>query len=173
MHRVLVLAAALALALPAAGQAPPSVDPSDWTILREDPLGFTLRHPPSWRVGRSTGTLESVILAPPAPEGAPRVTVQLFVQRGINPGRLSIEAWYEDQLRRLKVTVTAPPPIVRTAVGGLATIRREMSRPGSQQYDFYTATTGADVFQVSVTQPQAAQLDRTCEAAISTIAFLR
>ena len=159
----------LGIATMATAQAPPAANTSGWKTLRDDALGFELKHPPTWRVGRSTGTLESVILGEPAAVGATRVSMQVFVQRDINPRGLSIEAWYEDQLRRLKVTT--PPPATGTVISGRPTIRRQVSRPNGQQYDYYTAINASDVFQVSITQP-AAPLDRTCEAVLSTIRFL-
>ena len=42
----------------ASAQSPPPIDTSGWTTLRDATLGFELKHPPTWRVGRSTGTLE-------------------------------------------------------------------------------------------------------------------
>jgi hypothetical protein len=156
----------------AVAHTPPPVDTSSsWKTLRDQRLGFELRHPATWQVGRSTGTLESVVLGEPARAGASRVVMQVLVQRGINPDRLSIGQWYADQLRRLRVT--EPPPTTSALIGGRTTIRRDMSRPDARQYDFYTAINASDVFQVSIKQPAgAAGLDRTHEAVLSTIKFI-
>jgi hypothetical protein len=142
------------------------------TLLREDTMGFAVKCPATWRVGRSTGTLESVLLSEPAPAGAPGVSMQLFVQRNVNPRGLPIEQWYADQLKRFNVTTR--PPTTSTVIGGRPAIRQEMSRTLDKRYDFYTAINAADVFQVSIIQPVApARLDRTHEAVLSTITFLK
>ena len=158
----------LGVATLAAAQAPPAVDTSGWTTLRDAVLGFELKHPPSWRASRSTGTLESVILSGSAAPGAPAVSMQLLVQRGINPRGLSIEAGYADQLQRHRVA--SPPPTSPAVIGGRPAIRREMSRPDGRQLDFYTAIRGTDVFQVSVPRADAA-LEPTLAAVLSTITF--
>jgi hypothetical protein len=153
-------------------QVPPLVDTSSWKVLREEALGFQLKHPPTWRVGRSTGTLESVLLREPEEAGPARVSMQVFVQRGINPQGLAIEQWYLDQLRRLKVA--APPPTTRTVIGGRPTIVRRLSGPDGPRYDYYAAVNASDVLQVSITQstPEA-RLDRTHEAVLSSITLVK
>jgi hypothetical protein len=154
-----------------AAQATPPISTSGWKTLRDDTMGVEVKYPALWRVGRSTGTLESLMLGMPAQAGTPRVSMQLLVQRGINPRRLTIEQWYADQLTRLRVT--APPPATRTVIGGRPAIRREMTGTLSRHYDFYTAINASDIFQVSVTQPtDSPQLDPTHEAVLSTITFL-
>lgn len=164
----LVLGTAMLLA---SAQAPRPVDTSGWKTLRDGAMGFEVKYPATWHVGRSTGTLESLVLGMPAQAGTERVSMQLFVQRGINPRGLPIEQWYADQLARLHVT--APPPATRTVIGGRPTIRREMTGTLSRHFDFYTAVKGSDIFQVSILQPTAqAQLDPTHEAVVSTIAFV-
>jgi hypothetical protein len=165
-----VVALLLGVATLAVAQTP-RVDMSGWKTLRDQKLGFELRHPATWHVGRSTGTLESVVLGEPARSGVTRVVMQVFIQRGINPSGLSIEQWYADQLRRFK---TEPPPTASAVIGGRTTIRRDMSRSDGRQYDFYTAINASDVFQVSIKQPAgAAGLDRTHEAVLSTITFIQ
>ena len=159
---LLLMGVAAALA---AAQGSPVVDTSGWTTLREAALGFELRHPPAWRVSRSTGTLESVLLGEPG--GG---SMQVLVQRDINPRRLSIDAWYADQLQRLRVT--SAPPTSPAVIGGRPAIRREISRPDGARLDFYTAAGASDVFQVSITQPSAT-LDPTHAAVLSTIRFLK
>jgi hypothetical protein len=158
----------LGFAALAAAQAPPAVDTAGWTTLRDPALGFQLRHPPTWRVGRTTGTMESVTLSEPQ-AGTVRLSMQVLVQRDINPRGLSIEDWYADQLKRLKVAT--PPPSSRTTLGGRPTIRREMSRPGGRQFDFYTVVGPSDVFQVSISRPEG-PLDPIHETILSTITFL-
>jgi hypothetical protein len=167
-------AVALALGVVAivSAKAQLPVDTSGWKTLREVALGFELKHPPTWRVGRSAGTLESVLLGEPVQVGTVRVSMQVFVQRAVNPRGLSIEQWYADQLARLKVT--APPPTTSTVIGGRPTIRRELTRGDRRHYDFYTAINASDVFQVSITQPAAeTRLDPTQEAVLSTITFMK
>ena len=163
---------ALGAAVLAAAQSLPPVDTSGWKTLREAALGFQLKHPAAWNVGRSTGTLEGVVLREPARAGTPGAVIQVFVQRGINPQGMSIERWYADQLTRLRVTT--PPPTSATVLGGRPAIRREMSLADGQQYDYYTAINASDVFQVSIKQPMAQpQVDRIYEAVLSTITFVR
>jgi hypothetical protein len=172
MRRVSWVAGVLLLGVAAVSSAQTPLDAVGWKTLREEALGFELKHPPTWRPGRSTGTLESVFLGEPAEVGAARVSMQVFVQRGINPGGLSVDRWYDDQLKRLNVT--SAPPITTTTIGGRRTIRREMSRPDSRRYDFYTAINAADIFQVSITRPASeTRLDRAHEAVLSTIVFLK
>jgi hypothetical protein len=171
--RVLVAGAlAIGAVVRAAAQSPPPVDTSSWKTLRDERLGFQLKHPAVWNVGRSAGTLESVLLGEPPRAGVPRVLMQVFVQRNINPNGRSIQDWYADQLRRFKVT--APPPTTSTVLGGRPTIRREVRGPDGRQYDYYTAINASDVFQVSIKQPVGEPgLGRTQEAVLSTITFVR
>jgi hypothetical protein len=169
--RWFVGALGLGTAVLASAQAPRPVDTSGWKTLRDDTMGFEVKYPATWRVGRSTGTLESLVLGMPAQAGTERVSMQLVVQRGINPRGLPIEQWYADQLTRLNVTT--PPPATRTVIGGRPTIRREMTGTLSRHFDFYTAVKASDIFQVSILQPTAqVQLDPTHEAVLSTITFL-
>jgi hypothetical protein len=150
-------------------QTPAPVDTSGWTTLREPALGFELRHPPDWRVGRATGTLESVLLSEPSTT-AVRVTLQLHVQRGINPKGLPIEEWYADQMKRLRVG--SPPPTSRVTLGGRPAIRRAIARPDGTRLDYYVAFGSTDVFQASVTPPPAGAAP-THEAILATLTFLK
>ena len=58
MRRPAIFGLALLGAAVASAQSPSPIDTSGWTTLRDATLGFELKHPPTWRVGRSTGTLE-------------------------------------------------------------------------------------------------------------------
>jgi hypothetical protein len=165
---VVVAALVVLAAAPGHAQAPTPVDTSGWTTLREPALGFELRHPPDWRVGRSTGTLESVLLSEPSTT-AVRATVQIFVQRGVNPRGLPIEEWYADQMKRLRVG--SPPPTSRLTLGGRPAIRRAMARPDGTRLDHYVAL-GTDVLQVAVTPPPAGAAS-THEAILATLTFLK
>src|SRR5262245_48473893 len=91
----------LGTALLITAEPPSAPDTSGWKTLRDERMGVELRHPAAWRVGRSTGTLESVVLSLPAQGDPSRATMQLLVQRDINPRGLPIEQWYADQLAQL------------------------------------------------------------------------
>jgi hypothetical protein len=164
-----VLAFSLLAATVTLAQPPSAVDMSGWKAFRDAGLGFEVKHPPTWRVGRTSGTLESVLMGEAAQVGKPNVRMQFFVQRDINPGGLSIDRWYADQLKRLKVS--APPPSTSTVIGGRPAMRRVITTSSGTHYDFYAALHRSDVFQISIIQPSE-PLDRTFEAVISTLRFV-
>jgi|RhiMetdeSRZDD1v2_1073273.scaffolds.fasta_scaffold19867_3 hypothetical protein len=97
--------------------------------------------------------------------------MQFIVQRDINPGSLSIDRWYADQLKRFKVE--SPPPSTSTVLGGRPAIRREMIGRFGKSFDFYTTLHRSDIFQVAIgqTSPQE-PLDRTYDAILSTLRFV-
>ena len=162
----------LGTALMASAQTPGPIDTAGWQTFRADAMGFELKYPATWRIGRSTGTLESVLLGGPAQGGGTHVSMQLIIQRGINPRELSVEQWYADQLRRF--AVSTPPPTTRTVIGGRPTIRRETNGSLGKHYDFYTAINRSDIFQATVILPSGhTRLDPLQEAVISTLTFLR
>jgi hypothetical protein len=80
MRRVSSVAGILLLGVAAVGSAQAPLDMAGWKMLREEALGFELKHPPTWRLGRSTGMLESVLLGESAEAGTARVSMQVFVQ---------------------------------------------------------------------------------------------
>jgi hypothetical protein len=159
------LAAAAALAQP-----PPKLDTSGWPTYRNDTMRFEVKHPTTWRVTLTRGTLESVILSQPSQLGQSPISMQFLVQWKINPEGLSIDRWYADQLRRIKAT--APPP-TPTTIGGRPALRRDFTGALGRHYDFFTRLDETDIFQVTITQPAAeAQLDPRYEAILSTLRFL-
>ena len=163
-----VVSVALLAASVAAAQ---STDTSGWKILRDDTLGFEIKHPPGWRVGRSSGSLESVLLRGPSQAGKPGASMQLMVQRDINPGGLSIERWYAEQLLRLKPS--QPPPSKSVVIAGRPGIRMDAVTSLGKRYDFYTAVHRSDVFQVAIMQDsRQAPLDPTLDAMLATLRLL-
>jgi hypothetical protein len=68
--------------------------------------------------------------------GADALSIEFIVQRDINPGGLSIDRWYADQLQRLKVTL--PPPSTSTVLGGRPAIRHEVIGRFGKNFDIYT-----------------------------------
>jgi len=172
MSRLLVGALLLGVtATVTSAQAPPPLDTSGWKIFRDATMGFEVKAPPSWGVGRTTGTMESVLLGERALVGKPTLRLQLIVQRDINPSGLSIDQWYADQLKRLKVST--PPPSNPTVLGGRRAIRREMTGAFGKHFDFYTTLNKSDIFQVSIIQDSPQEpLDPTFDAVISTIKFV-
>jgi len=164
----LVLGVTVTVAL---AQSPPAIDTSGWKTFRDATLGFEVTHPVTWGVGRTTGTLESILLGEPAQVGKETLRLQFFVQRDINPSGLSIEQWYADQLKRLKVS--APPPSMPTVLGGRRAIRREMIGAFGKHFDFYTTHNKSDIFQISIIQDSPREpLNRTAEGVIATVRFI-
>jgi hypothetical protein len=161
---VLGLAATVAVA-----QSPSPVDTAGWTTYRNDTLGFEVRHPATWIVGLGTGTAESVLLNEPRQLGRPSLLIQFFLQRGINPTRLSIDDWYADQMKKVNATTT--PPTTHTLIGGRATIRREIEGSFGNHFDFYTPVNTTDIFTIAIIRPSAAPLDPTQVAVLSTLRF--
>ena len=148
-----------------------SVDTSGWTILRDDTLGFEIKHPPGWRVGRSSGSLESVLLREPPQAGKPGVSMQLMVQRDINPSGLSIDRWYAEQLLRLKAS--QPPRSKSVTIAGRPAILMEAVTGLGKRYDFYTTVHRSDVFQVAIMQDsRQAPLDPALDAMLATLKLL-
>jgi len=171
-HPFRYLAGVVSVALLAASvAAAQSTDTSGWKILRDDTLGFEIKHPPGWRVGRSSGSLESVLLRGPSQAGKPGASMQLMVQRDINPGGLSIERWYAEQLLRLKPS--QPPPSKSVVIAGRPGIRMDAVTSLGKRYDFYTAVHRSDVFQVAIMQDsRQAPLDPTLDAMLATLRLL-
>jgi len=149
MVRLLVGALLLGVtATVTSAQAPPPLDTSGWKIFRDATMGFEVKAPPIWGVGRTTGTMESVLLGERALVGKPTLRLQLIVQRDINPSGLSIDQWYADQRKRL------------TGAFG-------------KHFDFYTTLNKRDIFQVSIIQDSPREpLDPTFDAVISTLKFV-
>ncbi|HEV8583563.1 MAG TPA: hypothetical protein VGT02_01200 [Methylomirabilota bacterium] len=168
----LVLALLLtAIAATAAAQSLPRLDTSGWKTLRDTELGFEVKHPPSWRVGRSTGSLESVLLGPPAEVGKANVKSQFFVQRDRNPKGLTIEQWHADELTRVKMT-----PGIRftnTTLGGRPAILMEATNSMGKHFTFFTTAHKSDIFNVVIIQPaEQTELDRTHSAVLATLKLL-
>jgi len=149
MVRLLVGALLLGVtATVTSAQAPPPLDTSGWKIFRDATMGFEVKAPPTWGVGRTTGTMESVLLGERALVGKPTLRLQLIVQRDINPSGLSIDQWYADQRKRLTGAFGKP-------------------------FDFYTTLNRRDIFQVSIIQDSPREpLDPTFDAVISTLKFV-
>ena len=149
MVRLLVGALLLGVtATVTSAQAPPPLDTSGWKIFRDATMGFEVKAPPTWGVGRTTGTMESVLLGERALVGKPTLRLQLIVQRDINPSGLSIDQWYADQRKR--------------STGAFG-----------KHFDFYTTLNKRDIFQVSIIQDSPREpLDPTFDAVISTLKFV-
>jgi hypothetical protein len=157
------------LAASGAAAKSPAIDTSGWKTLRDDELGFEVKHPAQWYVNRSSGSLVSVFMGEPSQVGKPTRRITFLVQRNINPSGFPIDQWYADQIKRLKIS--APPPVKSTTLAGRPAMRQEITRGSSTHYDLYTVVRRGDVFQVSIVQP-AEPLDPTFEAVISTLRLL-
>jgi len=165
-----ILTLSLLIATVAAPQAPSSIDTSGWTTFRDATMGFEVKHPATWRVGRSTGTLEGILLGEPAQAGKERSLIQFFVQRDMNPKSLTIEQWYADQLTKVK---GLPARTTNTVIGGRPTIRMENTGTLGRHFSFFTPINRIDIFTIAITQSSSPDaLDPRYEAVLSTIKFL-
>jgi len=153
----------------ASAQPLPHDDRVGWKAYRNDAMGFELKHPGDWQVTPVVGP-ETVVLGKPARVGEPRLAVQFWVQRKINPQRLPIEQWYADQLRRMKA---ARPPTVTTSLGGRAAMRMETVGTSERTFSFFTPLNTTDIFQVIIVQASSeTQLHPTYQKILATIRFI-
>ena len=142
-----------------------------WTTLRDPELGFEVKHPPSWRVSRSTGTLQSVILGEPVAVGKPNIKSQFSVQRDANPRGLTIEHWQAEQLAKVRTT----PGITfsSTTLGGRPAVLMEATSSVGRHFTFFTTLHRSDIFNVSIIQPvEQTQLDASHAAVLAGLKFL-
>jgi hypothetical protein len=170
-----VLVLILALATPVAfAQSPPAGPVSGWTIYRNEKMGFEARHPPGWHVNALRGTAtENVLLGEPPQAGKPRLAVQFWVQRGINPRGLGIAEWYADQLSRMRPESAKGMSVTNVVVGGRPAVRRDAVGSMSYHVDFFVALKGTDVFEITILQPiEQTQLDPTIDQLLATVTFI-
>jgi len=155
----------------ASAQAPPPIDTSGWQTLRDTTLEFEVKHPPSWRVNRTRGTMESVILGEPAQVGKDTVKSQFSIQRDRNPKGLTIQQWHAEELSKVKLTPNIR--FMNTTLGGRPAVLMEATSSLSTQFTYFTTLHKSDIFNVSVIQPlEQTQLDRTHAAMLATLKLL-
>ena len=167
LTRTLLLALAVA-AVPI--HAAERVDMSSWNTYRNEPMGFEVMHPMNWRVRRTTGTgPESVLLNDVSRTGKPTLTIQFFLQKNINPRRLSIDEWFADQL---KVLNAAPGGGAHSTIGGRPAIRMEASGAFGARSSFFVSSGDTDMLTI-FTAGSGSTLDPTVEQILSSIQFLK
>src|SRR5882724_8497134 len=148
------------------------IDTSSWKPYRNEAMGFEVKYPNSWHASSAKGTVpENVSLSEPFQTAdKPRLSVQLWVQRRMNPKSLSIEQWYANHLQGIK----APPPTTaHTAIGGMPAIRMEVVTTSDIHYSFFIALNKLDILTITIIQPLSEkQLNKTYEALLSSIKLI-
>ena len=84
---------------PREANSAPSPDTSKWQVYRNEKYGFQLKCPNSWGVHSSTGNPADIIYFSGPFRGSVRPQLDLAIQPNMNPHKLSVEEWLEDQLR--------------------------------------------------------------------------
>lgn len=171
LNRAILLGALILAAASAAVQAAPGADLTSWNTYRNEPMGFEVMHPANWRVRRTTGTgPESVLLTEVPKAGRPNLSIQFFLQRNINPRRLSLDEWFADQL---KIVKAAPAPGAHHTIGGRPAIRMEASGAFGARSSFFVSSNPTDMLTIFTSGSGAAALDETVEQILSTIQFTK
>jgi hypothetical protein len=151
-------------------QAASRVDMASWNTYRSEPMGFEVMHPTNWRVRRTTGTgPESVMLNEASRTGKPGLSIQFFLQKNINPRRLSLDDWFADQL---KVVKAAPGAGAHSVIGGRPAIRMEASGTFGARSSFFVSAGETDMLTI-FTAGTGSTLDQTVEQILSTIQFTK
>jgi hypothetical protein len=161
----------VAIATPAArAQSALGIDTSQWTLFRNDKLGFEVKYPSNWRAQMPTGTgSDSVWISEPQQAGRPHLFLQFWVQRRINAKGLAIDIWYADQME----AIASLPLSTHTTLGTRAAIRREVVGSLGNHFDWFTSLNATDVFEVTITQPvDQKRLNPIYDAILSTLKFV-
>jgi hypothetical protein len=155
---------------PTRAQSTLGIDTSKWSILRNDKLGFQVKHPNNWLTQIPTGAgTESVLISEPRQTGREHLLLQFWVQRKINAKGLAIEIWYADQME----AIGSLPLSTHTALGGRPAIRREIVGSLGNHFDWFASLNATDVFEVTVMQPvYQTRLNPMYDAILSTLKFI-
>ena len=168
----LVVAALLFSSAPPAtrAQSALSIDTSQWTLFRNDKLGFEVKYPGNWHAQMPTGTgPESVLIGGPQQDGREHLSLQFWVQRKINMKGLAIDVWYADQME----AIASLPLSTHTTLGSRPAIRREVVGSLGNHFDWFTSLNSTDVFEVTITQPvDQKRLNPIYDAILSTLKFI-
>ena len=124
------------------------VDTATWKTYRNDAFGFEVKYPETWHVNTSTGT-GPVMLSISGPyQGTERPSMSIAIQPNQNPGKLSIEDWFAEQLRKMGVKPESSGPVM---IGGQAAVFMENTNSFGRHHDVFTLLNKVDVLSLGYT----------------------
>jgi hypothetical protein len=144
-------------------------DTSAWKTYRNEKWAFEVRYPETWRVNAGSGTGADIItIAKPFRTGEPNASLTLAVQKNQNPKKFSIEQWYSEQMKLMKVH---PESSGNVAVGGQPAVFVENTNSFGKQRATFTLLNQTDV--LSLSYKRQTELDATYSAIVASFRVLK
>ena len=128
----------------ATGSATPA-DTSHWKTYRNDAYGFEVKYPDTWHVNASSGSGPVMVSISGPSQETERPSLSLAIQPNQNPGKLSIEAWFAEQLRKMGVK---PESSGSVTIGGQAAVFMENTNSFGKRHDIFTLLNTVDVLSL-------------------------
>src|SRR5882724_1188426 len=135
-----------------AGSSAEPADTLKWKAYRNDAYGFEVKYPDTWHVNAGSGAGPVMVSLFGPSQDTERPSLSLAIQPNQNPGKLSIEAWFAEQLRKMGVK---PESSGLVTIGGQAAVFMENTNSFGKQRDVFTLLNTVDVLSLSYrTKPE-------------------
>lgn len=148
------------------------LNPSHWQTYHNASMGFEVRYPDTWHV-EINARGDHVALEQVSQSTKPPVTINLYIQRNINPQGLTAHQWLDNQNKGK----TPPYKYIfrESAIGGLPAMYSEHIGSFGKLFQFFVPMNKTDIFRIGIIQlpsPDMEHLDPEYEAILSTLKFM-